>query len=344
MRIVPFSEERRTELFALLRACLGEKDTVKRDERFWEWKHERNPFGPSLLLFGEEDGQLAGLRAFLRWQWQADGSLFEAVRAVDTATHPAHQRKGIFSRLTLAGLDAANREGVAFVFNTPNRNSLPGYLKMGWQFVARLPMQIKVLRPWSFAAGLLRAKCFGAKRATFAGEAGFSGVAPQSVGDLLNEGEGIDALLARDSALRGAAFTTARSRSFLRWRYAEHPYVPYYAETLRQGDQLAGLLIWRVNTRFGLREVMLCDLLLGEDDPAVAKLLIDRLRRRVCADYLIAHFGAASAHRRALRRCGFLDIPGQGVDFTVRLLDRPVTPDPLRAANWSLCLGDLEIF
>ena len=46
-------------------------------------------------------------------------------RAVDTATDPEFQGRGIFTRLTLEALDALPAEGVELVFNTPNARASP---------------------------------------------------------------------------------------------------------------------------------------------------------------------------------------------------------------------------
>lgn len=353
MVIIPTSPARRADMFALLRLCLGERETVRRNDLFWGWKHEQNPFGPSLVLLGEESGQLVGLRAFLRWNWLAQGGqtaggadagqVYPAVRAVDTVTHPQFQRRGIFTQLTLAALAEARAEGAAFVFNTPNQNSLPGYLKMGWRQVARLPMQVRVLRPLRFVAGLLGSKLGRRSASPGARELSWRSE-PTPVAHLLDQESALQTLIEQDRALRGAAFTTARSPAFLRWRYGEHPYVSYFVETVEDGSGLRGALIWRTNTRFGLHEVALLDLLLAEADEAVVAALVAGVRRRVNADYLIAHFGPGSAHRDLLRRLGFRAFPGQGMEFVVRSLDRAVDPDPFAPANWSLCLGDLEIF
>ena len=72
-----------------------------------------------------------------------------AVRAVDTATDPEFQGRGIFTRLTLEALDELAADGVDFVFNTPNARSRPGYLKMGWQVVGRLAAAVRPTR-WRF--------------------------------------------------------------------------------------------------------------------------------------------------------------------------------------------------
>jgi GNAT superfamily N-acetyltransferase len=118
------------------------------DTRFFAWKHFENPFGESPMWVAEADGRLAGFRTFLRWDLcTPTGQVRHAVRAVDTATDPDFQGRGIFTRLTLAALDELRAEGVDFVFNTPNDQSRPGYLKMGWHLVARPPHQPHRDRP-----------------------------------------------------------------------------------------------------------------------------------------------------------------------------------------------------
>src|SRR4029450_11514322 len=100
----------------------------------------------SLLLVADHDDRLIGLRAFMRWRLAAGDRDLAAVRAVDTATHPDFQGMGVFSRLTRAALDAMEGQ-VDLVFNTPNGKSGPGYLKLGWREVGRVPVAVRVRRP-----------------------------------------------------------------------------------------------------------------------------------------------------------------------------------------------------
>ena len=95
-----------------------------------------------MVLVAEKDEKIVGVRAFMQWRWQINHTMWQAYRAVDTATHPDYQRQGIFKKLTLNALEQAGKQGDAFVFNTPNDNSRPGYLKMGWQAVGKLKLAI----------------------------------------------------------------------------------------------------------------------------------------------------------------------------------------------------------
>ena len=56
-----------------------------------------------------------------------------AAQSGDTMTHPAHQGKGLFTRLAKMTYELAEKEGIQFVFGFPNKNSYPGFIKkLNW--------------------------------------------------------------------------------------------------------------------------------------------------------------------------------------------------------------------
>lgn len=131
------------QIIALLKQSIGEVLTPK-TEAYFSWKHDQNPFGKSKVLLAIENDKIIGLRAFMYWSWVSQNEKLSAVRAVDTATDPAFQGKGIFKKLTLQVVDECKAEGVDMVFNSPNPISMQGYLKMGWSPAGRLPLYIGI--------------------------------------------------------------------------------------------------------------------------------------------------------------------------------------------------------
>src|SRR5262249_47629907 len=111
-----------------------------------------NPFGRSPMWVACDGARVVALRTFLRWEFVVDNEPVRAVRAVDTATDPDYQSRGIFTRLTRSALDELRDDGVEMVFNTPNSQSLPGSLKMGWLVVGHLPVSIMPTETRSIAA------------------------------------------------------------------------------------------------------------------------------------------------------------------------------------------------
>jgi len=141
MEIVPYHSEDLSAIIELMKGSLGE-GLIPKSEAYFIWKHLKNPFGHSKILLAKEDGKIVGLRAFMKWQWEIQSTTITAVRAVDTATDPAFQGKGIFKKLTLQAVDECKSENAGFVFNTPNTISIQGYLKMGWFNIGKMPLLI----------------------------------------------------------------------------------------------------------------------------------------------------------------------------------------------------------
>jgi len=328
-------------VLTLLHQALGEGSSFMRTAGFWRWKHFENPFGsPQLLLAANE--QVLGLRAFMRWRFRTPSGTVRAVRAVDTSTHPGYRRMGLFSRLTRLSLERAKAGGVDLIFNTPNPQSMAGYLKMGWQLVGRPRLLVKPLRPVRLAAALLQR---GNRRGNPEALSALFASAPTPVERLFDHADRVERILRFDDGLTGEGIRTDRSLEFLRWRYAAAPSPRYYA--LWTGPTpVAGLVIFRPNVRRGLREVMLCEFLIGYGSAKHARELIRQLSSMVRADYLVAAATPGTQHWGMLRRSGFLPLPTRvGPNLTVLPLNWPATElDPRLLESWRLSVGDLEIF
>jgi GNAT superfamily N-acetyltransferase len=323
-----YREEDEASVLDLLRASLGEGPAGARVPDFFRWKHLANPFGRSLMLLGEVDGRVVGVRAFLRWRFVAGDRTVEAVRAVDTATHPEFQGRGVFSRLTQEAIQAL-REEVDLVFNTPNERSLPGYLKLGWSVVGRVPVSVRVRRPGAFLWNL-RASDPRRPRPPID--------APPAA-EALADTDGVDELLRRIDPPDGR-FSTPRTIEYLRWRYGTAPLLDYRSVRLKGGE---GLAIFRVRPRGGLWEATVAELLVPDGDHSAGRRLLRTVSRAASVDHLTCSFPQRSVASRAARRAGYLRVPG-GMTLVANPLRGMTTPDPTDPRSWALSLGDLEVF
>lgn len=327
-------------ILELLRVSMAQQRRFAFDERVWRWKHEANPAGPSPCLVAvAPDGQIVGLRAFLRWEWRRGGDLLRAVRAVDTAVHPDWRGAGLFTRLTRELLAAVHAEGVDFVFNTPNGQSLPGYLKMGWRPVGRVTLWVKPLRPGALLrGGLTRLR---GRAGPGPGSAPPADAVGRSVREVLEDPRALgllDALAARHAD----RLETRRTAAFLRWRYAETPTATYRCWSDEPGRALA---IARSGARFGLREGLACELLHAPSPDGVraAAAALRSLARDLAADYLLAAAPARSATGAALALAGYAPLIGASPLLTFRPL-RESLDDLMMPRTWRLSAGDLELF
>ena len=329
-----FTDTDEAEVLDLLRITLGEGPTGSRTPAFFRWKHAASPFGPSYLLVAEAEGRIVGLRAFMRWRLMTGDRSLRAVIAVDTATHPDFQGRGIFSRLTKEAVTAFGDE-VDLVFNTPNDKSLPGYLKMGWHVVGKVPVLARIRRPIRFAT---RARSFR----TIASPGDRPRIAAAPAGTSLEDSGSTAALLA-ETAPTDPRLATPRDLTYLRWRYADAPELDYRTVSVHERGELRGLAFFRVRPRGRLWESTIDDLIVRPGDRATARRLLSRVARSANVDLLTCHFPRGWAAAAAARRAGFIKAP-VGITLAARPLREGIHPDPTVLASWALSLGDLEVF
>ena len=319
--------EDRRAIIELCRQALGWQADDP-NEAFFTWKHDENPFGQSPAWVAEDDeGTLVGLRTFLRWRFRRpDGTTIKAVRAVDTATHPDWQGRGIFSRLTLSALDDLQDEGVDCVFNTPNDKSRPGYLKMGWQQVGKFPVSVRLTGQGSIA------KLAGAR--TAAEKWSEESAVGQPAGEVFADHGAVEVLLARIGT--GSHIATDRTPEFLHWRYRFDP-LRYRAISLGTGVE-DGAVVFRARRRGTAVEATICDVLApaGASPKRAWKAL-----KGAGVDYLLK--GSTPQGRRPLAdaRQGFVPVPALGPILTWRPVAIPMVPTMDQLA---LSLGDIELF
>ncbi len=289
---------------------------------FFDWKHRQNPAGASPAWVAVDGERIVGYRTFVRWEFEHAGREVAAVRAVDTATHPDYRGRGVFSRLTRLALESMGDEGVAFVFNTPNECSRPGYLKMGWQPVAKLDVVVRpcsLVAPWRWLRSRVPAEKWS--------------LAPDiGVGiDHIVDDAGTEALLASQPAVPG--LRTRRHRGFLRWRYG---FASLGYRALLLGDAPGqGFVVFRLRRRGAAVEGAVCEVLVPGADPRDRARLLRRLARRAGADHLL------ELARPGAWRAGFVPLPGQGPTLVYRGLAAEAVP---ARQEWHLELGDLELF
>ncbi|SDZ12333.1 GNAT family N-acetyltransferase [Tessaracoccus flavus] len=307
------------EVIPLLQAAL-KKDEDPHYRAFLEWKHRQNPFGVSPAWVALHEGRIVGYRTLLRWRFINDeGKKVTAVRAVDTATHPDFQGLGIFRLLTVRGVAELTMEGDGIVFNTPNDQSRPGYLKMGWSEVKRLPIGVLP----SGTKAMVRMVSSRVPAALWS-EDTTVGIAGSELADpnLAN------ALLAH-APKRG--FRTDRTPEYLAWRTALGP-LKYRILLADERAPEKGGVIFRLKRRGSTVEAAIVEQLVP--NARVGAKLVWDVVNRTKADYAIGLRTGPSA--------GLIPVPVPGMGPL--LTTRPLAASPPPPSLWTLTLADVELF
>ena len=103
------------------------------------WQYAENPDG-KIVGFNAMDGSsLAAHYVAQPLQAIVDGRMDKGLLSLNTATHPAHQGKGLFVKLAERTYQYAADQGYSFVIGVANQNSVHGFIKkLGFQQVGQL--------------------------------------------------------------------------------------------------------------------------------------------------------------------------------------------------------------
>ncbi|WP_373056152.1 GNAT family N-acetyltransferase [Zunongwangia sp. H14] len=313
MNIRKATEEDIPEIVSVLKASLGEKE-LSLSEEIWRYKHVFNPFGKSVVLIAEEEDKIVGVRAFMRWKWQSNNKTYSAFRAVDTATHPKHQGKGIFKRLTLAAVERVKNEGDHFIFNTPNEMSRPGYLKMGWEPVGKIYIGIKP------SLGFLNLR----KKSVF--PAIQKNTTAQKIDVLCHHWN--------HNLQKSKSSFTPKSADFLEWRYEKNPLQEYTVIA----EDFYYLAVY-IKKRGKLKELRVAEFLYNEDEfnREERKKLLKNIEKKFSA-HLISF---SPQFLELFGKKGYLGpllvLNDLNLTPEERLLFKDIT-------KWYNSIGDLELF
>jgi GNAT superfamily N-acetyltransferase len=125
------------EYVALMRACFPTARHYTAE--YLQWLYGDNPAGPVVGFDAWEGAQLAAHYVCVPATMELDGRPARALLSLNTATHPEHQGKGLFTKLADRTYQRGAEEGFDFVYGVANANSTPGFVrKLGFQLVAPL--------------------------------------------------------------------------------------------------------------------------------------------------------------------------------------------------------------
>ncbi len=139
--IVACGPDERDEQVRLFNACF--KKTL--DVRALRWRYEQSPHGPasSFVTRVEGAGAVSGYACTPRRALSfGDESRMSCIGETgDVMTHPDWRKRGYFSALDRAAMQAGAARGWPIVFGLPNRRSAHIFVELGWK-------EVGTIRPW----------------------------------------------------------------------------------------------------------------------------------------------------------------------------------------------------
>lgn len=129
---------------------------AKHSEEWFHWKFEQSPYGKALLACAFDGDRVAGCVAYGRGIVKYKGKNWASALSYETFVYPDYQGKGLFKKLiSLAEKEMAN-QGIQFLYNFPNSNSITGFKHMNW--ICRNDIRCFKIKPVNLLRVLINAK------------------------------------------------------------------------------------------------------------------------------------------------------------------------------------------
>lgn len=126
---------------ALMETCFPDSNVFSLE--YMDWLYKKNPAGPVVGCNAMAGGELAAHYVTVPALWNYKGRTVRGLLSLNTATHPNHQRKGLFVKLAEATYETGSEEGFSFVVGVANQNSTHGFVKkLGFELVD--PLEAKI--------------------------------------------------------------------------------------------------------------------------------------------------------------------------------------------------------
>lgn len=135
--IVPIGQFPAADLVDVVNRAFGRHESVE----WFRWKHLEGPWGPSIGAVAIDHVGPIGLRLLLPWGFRLGDDMLLGHRATEAATIPRAQGQGVFTALNAWMMNQVETD---LIFSTPNEKSRGGYMKLGWEVIARVPHRWEV--------------------------------------------------------------------------------------------------------------------------------------------------------------------------------------------------------
>jgi GNAT superfamily N-acetyltransferase len=342
----PYQPEDEAAVAALYQRAFGK--ALHRER--WRWRFPTTPVGLSYLLVAVSEGACVGYLGYCPLPLQDGGEAahgVEALIALDGMVDPACHGRGIFQQL-VRRLSARLPEDVPYI-GFPNHRSFGIFIhKLGW--VSPGPLQVR-LKPLGMgkAGGLARrSRLLGflalLARPGIAAYRGFYRWRGQ-------RSPGVEVVPLEDFRTVEPAWQRARGRlgitfrrdpAALAWRFEAAP-DDYLKLAVRVAGEVVGMVIFKVETRFGFTVAWVMDAFVDTDDPQEegAWLTAALLRAEAFLPPTVDFASLLLPHRRyarAVARAGYRWLPPKLLPhaffFIVRRNGYPETVEKID--NWYL--------
>jgi GNAT superfamily N-acetyltransferase len=335
-------------ILSLREIVFGEEEKDKLDEKFWRWEFEEGPDGKALIYVVEDRNEIIGHFADIPRRFSVQGDVVVGTLSLDLMVHPDYWRRGIFVAMGRYGVQRVKQENGLFMTAFPIRiETIFGLKKIGWNEVVKLPVLVYPIR---FSGILNRYLHFRPLSLFLGGVAKFfyflfvglkGGKEMEKV-----EIETVDSFDAPfdsfwQKVISLFSILAVRDRTFLKWRYLQHPKWNYTIYRGKKNGEMTGYIVLRRVDLLRFNSTVIVDLLALDEGTllALVKKGIEHSEREG-ADLIGFMVPKGHLYHRILRENGFLPSPKIFQFMVYSQSDREIFLSP---EKWYVNWGDTDV-
>jgi hypothetical protein len=335
-------------ILSLREIAFGETEKDRKDPRFWNWQYLRGPEGKAFLYIVCEGERVIGHLADHPRQFFMYGKSVPGAFHLELMVHPDYWRKGIFNEMEQYSIQRMKHEKKWFMTAcTVRKESVNGLKKVGWKTVAKLPVMVY---PMHFQGIVNRYLPVPSLSFLFGGVLKFFYSLfirrKKTKVDKKIEVEALTQLDHRyDSFWNKAAslfpVMGARDRTFMDWRYLQHPTRRYLLYRAMKEGEMKGYIVLRKVDLLSFNCLVIVDLLAL--DEAILPVLVERgveCGKRHGVDLLGMILPKEHSYYKILRQRGFLS---SFKVFFFMIYPHSEKPFLLSPENWYVNWGDTDV-
>jgi hypothetical protein len=320
-------------------------------EEFLDWEYEKNPEGKALIDIAETEDEVVSQYILLPIKFFINKNIVVGSLSVNTLTLESHRKKGLFVKLAKQAFDRCAKEKIHFTIGFPNPVFHPIIEKFNlFNTIGSLPLLIYPVSPLRSLVKYLKGNNIKS------GEEIFLKILSDDFNEFPGTGlfdfniDGIEYKNLLNKFNEQKFNVKHRSLEYLKWRFSDIPLRKYYLLKFQTSNEICALIILRAKHIFGLRCLILVDMISADDGSGLKNLfeITKKVARKNNIDLIFSAIPKHSPENKFLKRSGFITVPDflmpQKILFiTKRNSDE--CPDGIDDfKKWFLTFGDFDIF
>lgn len=325
------------------------QDKTLASQKNWDWRYKELPTGQSHIYLAKENNSIIGYYHIPTYEILVGNEIMTIGNIQSVAVSKTHRKKNVFQNLAKFANNDINQY-VDLIYTFPNHRSIHTFIKYNdFHIVTVLPLHLRPISVKVFFAKKLNSKFLGSICGGLLEI--YSRLKKKSLNifDHIEEFDVFDTEIETLFLKFGSRheIRLLRNRPYLEWRFNNSLKDKHKIIGLRSNSELVAVAVVKMENILSERCLVIMDLAYVQVESA-KKLLsnLDSLYIDEKITFIVN--SRISVDKKIEESVGFVRVPNRfnprKLHLLVRLTNKNVSSDFLKAAKWHVTLSDWDVF